>query len=89
KRKRTLSANTAIFSIEVLDLTLELALKDSYLVKRWRLAYLISSPIYILKLTPSLGRGSPILPLRTSNNLNTSNLNGSNKNNNANILNLP
>ena len=38
KRKRTLSANTAISSIEVLDLTLELTLEDSYLVKRWRLA---------------------------------------------------
>ena len=37
KRKCTLSANTAIFFIEVLDLTLELAIEDSYLVKRWRL----------------------------------------------------
>ena len=33
KQKRTLSANTAIFFIEVLDLTLELAIKDSYLAK--------------------------------------------------------
>ena len=33
KRKRTLSANTAISSIEVLDLTLKPALEDSYLVK--------------------------------------------------------
>ena len=38
KRKRTLSANTAISSIEVLDLTLEPALEDSRLVKRRRLA---------------------------------------------------
>ena len=34
KWKRTLSANTAIFSVEVLDLTLEPALEDSYLAKR-------------------------------------------------------
>ncbi|XTI84710.1 hypothetical protein V2W45_1465738 [Cenococcum geophilum] len=54
KRKRTLSANTAISSVEVLDLTLELALEDSYLVKR---RSLISSPICILNL---------ILPLRTN-----------------------
>jgi hypothetical protein len=33
KRKRTLSADTAISSIEVLDLTLEPALEDSCLVK--------------------------------------------------------
>ena len=38
KRKHTLSANTAISFIEVLDLTLELALEDSYLVKRRRSA---------------------------------------------------
>jgi len=38
KRKRTLSANTAISFIEVLDLTSELALEDFYLVKRRRLA---------------------------------------------------
>ena len=38
KRKRTLSANTAISSIEVLNLTLEPALEDSYLVKRQKLA---------------------------------------------------
>ena len=36
-----------------------------------------------------LGRGSPISPLRTSNNLNTSNLDGSNKDNKANIPDLP
>ena len=94
KRKCTLSANTAISSIEVLDLTLKLAIEDSYLVKRQRLAQLqaeslISSPIYILGLTPPLGHSSPILPFRTSNNLNTSNLNGGNKDNNANILDLP
>jgi hypothetical protein len=33
KWKRTLSTNTAISSIEVLDLTLEPALEDSHLVK--------------------------------------------------------
>ena len=33
KRKRTLSADTAISSIELLDLTLELALEDFYLAK--------------------------------------------------------
>lgn len=38
KRKRTLSANMAISFVKVLDLTLELALEDSYLVKWWRLA---------------------------------------------------
>ena len=40
KRKRTLSANTAISSIEVLDLTSEPAIEDSYLLKRRRLAWL-------------------------------------------------
>ena len=94
KRKRTLSANTAISSVEVPDLTSEPALKDSYLVKRRRLAQLqaeslISSPVCILKLTPPPGRSSPISPIRTSNNLNTSNLDGSNKGNNANIPDLP
>ena len=33
KQKRTSLANTAISSVEVLDLTLEPALEDSYLVK--------------------------------------------------------
>ena len=93
KRKYTLSTNTAISSVEVPDLTSELALKDSYLVKRRRSAQpqaesLISSSIYILKLTPPPGRGSLISPLRTSNNLNTSNLDSGNKDNNANILDL-
>ena len=94
KQKHTLSANTAISSIEVLDFTLELALEDSYLAKRQRLAQLqaeslISSPIYILKLILPLGYSNLISPLRTSNNLNTSNLDGSNKDNNANIPDLP
>ena len=94
KRKRTLSADTAISSIEVLDLTSKLTLEDSYLVKWQRLAQLqaeslISSPIYILGLIPLLGRSSLISPLRTSNNLNTSNLDSGNKDNNANILDLP
>jgi hypothetical protein len=38
KRKRTLSADTAISSVEVLDLTLEPALEDSHLAKRRRSA---------------------------------------------------
>jgi len=38
KRKRTLSANMAISSIEVLDLTLEPAIEDFYLLKRRRSA---------------------------------------------------
>ncbi|XTI84320.1 hypothetical protein V2W45_1225346, partial [Cenococcum geophilum] len=88
--KYTLSINTAISFIEVLDLTLEPALEDLYLVKRRRLVEsLISSPIYILKLTPPPGYSSLISPFRTSNNLNTSNLDGGNKDNNANIPDLP
>ena len=94
KRKYILSANTAISFVEVLDLTSEPALEDFYLVKRRRSAQLqaeslISSPVYILKLIPLLGRGSLILLFRTSNNLNTSNLDGGNKDNNANIPDLP
>ncbi len=36
-----------------------------------------------------LGRGSLILPLKTSNNLNANNLDSGNKDNDANILDLP
>ena len=94
KQKYTLSANIAISFIKVLDLTLEPAIKDLYLVKQRKLAQLqeeslISSPIYILRLTLPPGRGSLISPFRTSNNLNASNLDSSNKDNNTNIPDLP
>ena len=94
KRKRTLFANMAISFIEVLDLTLKLALEDFYLVKQRRSAQpqtesLVSNPVCILKLIPPLGCSSLILPFRTSNDPNTNNLDGGNKDNNTNILDLP
>ena len=93
KRKCTLFTNTAISFIKVLDLTSELAIEDFYLVK-WRrsaqlqVKSLIFSSVYILKLIPPLGCSSLILFFKTSNNLNANNLDGGNKNNNTNILNL-
>ena len=94
KRKRTSSADTAISSVEVLDLTSEPALEDSRSAKRRRSAQpqgesLVSSPVCTPKSTPPPGRGSPISPLRTSNDPNTSNLDGGNKDNDANIPDLP
>ena len=77
----------------MLDLTLELALEDFYSVKWWRSAQpqaksFISSPVYTPKSIPLPGRGSLILPLRTSNNLNINNLDSGNKDNDINIPDL-
>ena len=92
--KHISSANTAISFIKVLDLTSEPVLKDFYSAKWQRSAQpqaksLVFSLVCTLKPTLLPGHSSPILFLKTSNNPNASNLDGGNKDNDANILDLP